>query len=98
MENLTHLALRKPPEFLFCAVEGEFVDRTFKRGLNRLKMPFIVLCTSQTDAMRRIPLKKHPTLFVVMSGLMHEDGYSFAQAETGEWVTETIPSKYLRIG
>ena len=96
MDSLTHITLQKPPEFLFCAVEGDSFDDAFRHGLKRLKMPFIVIYESDADARRIIPLKKHPVSFVVMSGLMAEDGYHFMLAETGEWLTDEVPAKYLR--
>lgn len=96
MKDLTHITLQKPPEFLFCAVEGDSVDDAFKCGLNRLKMPFIVAYESDYDAKREIPLEKSPASFVILSGLMAEDGYRFMLAETGEWLTDEVPAKYLR--
>ena len=97
-DDITHLSLQKPPEFLFRAVNGDSVDETLRHGLNRLKMPFIVMYASEMEAVRKIPYKKNPSLFVIMSRLMEEDGYHFAKAESGEWIVDEVPSKYLRIG
>lgn len=92
--DLCHLTLQKPPEFLFCAVNAEESFKVFRTGLNRLKNPFIESFTTERDARRSI--KGHTDAFVVLSGLMAEDGYKFYHAETGEWLTDEIPSRYLR--
>ena len=97
MNDITHLTLQKPPVFLFCAVEGDLLMRVLKQGLNRRKMPFIVMYESEYVARRKLPFKKSPVVLTVLSEMMAEDGYQFAHAETGEWVTDETPAKYLRI-
>ena len=94
--DLCHLSMQKPPEFLFYASTVEESHEAFTRGLNRKKKPFIEMFDNERDA--RMAIRKgHPSLFTVLAGVMAEDGYAFYHAETGEWLTDEIPARYLRI-
>ena len=92
--DLCHLTLEKPPVILFYAVPIEDSDKVYKRGLNRLKNPFIEMYETRQEARGTIR-NKIPSLFAILSGAMAEDGYKFFYAETGEWLTDEVPSKYL---
>jgi len=98
-KDICHLSLQKPPEFLFCSVEGDLAELSYKHGLKRMKMPFIEMYENEIDARKRIPFQKHPYVFVVMADMMYEDGYKFSSAETGEWILDDdiIPPRYLRL-
>ena len=95
-EDLVHLSLQKPPEFLFFAIGDDSVDDAMRHGLNRLKTPFIEMYEEKETARRKL---RKPTIFLVavLARWMAEDGYFFSHAETGEWLTEEIPPKYLRL-
>lgn len=90
------LIAQKPPEFLFVAVTVEESNFAFRNGLNRLKKPFIKLYESEREARKNFK-KGFPSMFTILAEVMAEDGYVFYKAETGEWMTESIPKKYLRI-
>ena len=94
--NLCHLSLQKPPEFLFCAMKAEKSYEAFRGGLKRPEMSFIEMYASETDA-RRATKDVHPSVLVVLSGVMDEEGYLFYHAETGEWLADEIPARYLRL-
>ena len=36
-----------------------------------------------------------PVLYIVKSGLMYGDGYSFYLSRNGVWLTKEVPVKYL---
>ena len=95
-KDLCHLTVQKPPEFLFVAVDMSKSDDAFKHGLKRLKKPFIEMYEKEHNA--RLAFRKgHPSMFIVLAEVMAEDGFTFYHAETGEWLTDEIPSKYLRL-
>ncbi len=96
MIDVARLTEQKPPNFLFCAVEGDFVDVTFKRGLKGHRKRLIVMYESEYEARKQIPLKDYPVAFAILSDLMHEEGFVFYKADTGEWLTEVVPPKFLR--
>lgn len=95
---MTYLASKGTPEFLFCVVEGEFADLSFKHGVVAYKLPFIQLHESADKARRQIPERLFPSVFVVLTRLMEEDGYTFKKRKS-DWILEAerIPPKYLRL-
>ena len=92
--DLVHLSLKKPPEFLFGGVSVRIFDRTVRQGLKRNTEPFVMLYEDAKEIPRGRVRKMS---FVVLTGVMAEDGYRFAHADTGEWVTDEVPSKYIRL-
>ena len=89
------MTISEPPEFLFKAVDMELSDIIFRRGLNRLKMPFIDMYETETEARRAYTKKKIPYVFAIRSRAMYEDGFMFYSLETGTWGTDDIPQRYL---
>lgn len=89
------MTIAEPPEFLFKAVDMELSDIIFRRGLNRLKMPFIDMYETDTLARRAYTKKKTPYIFAIRSRAMYEDGFKFYLLETGTWGTDDIPQRYL---
>ena len=95
MKDLTHLQLEKPPEILVYATNTDLCDDAFRNGVKRKKKTFIELYENEDDARRKVR-KKQAFLFAVMTEMMAEDGYNFYHAETGEWLTDELPKKYIR--
>lgn len=93
METLTHLSLQKPPEFLFFATDEHSVDLFMRKGLNGL----LWLYETAEDARRSVRRVFPYFIIIVLAEVMYADGYRFSRAETGEWVSPTIPIKYLRL-
>ncbi len=96
-KDIIHLTLAEPPEILFCAVDIKSYDEVYRRGLNRLKTPFIELFTSETDARNSFGKRRLSSLIAIVAKTMADDGYRFYHAETGEWLTDEVPSKYIRL-
>lgn len=95
--DLVHITLAEPPEILFYAVDVNLSDKVFKQGLNRSKSPFIEMYETEGEAYNAIPRNKIPSLFAIVSRAMAEDGYKFYHAETGEWLADEIPKRYIRL-
>ena len=95
-KDLCHLSVQNPPEFLFVAVNAELSDKVFERGLKRRKMPFIEMYETEHEARRAIR-NGRPSMFTILARVMAEDGYRFCVSETGEWLTDEIPARYLRL-
>ena len=92
---ITHLTLSEPPEFLFKTVREEFIDKTYKHGLKRERSLFVDTYASEKQSRRGFG-KRTVYTFVIMARLMADDGYRFFHAETGEWLIDEVPAKYLR--
>ena len=96
MLEISHLSLQKPPEILFHAVPVDSSDQAFWNGLKRKKTPLIRLYKTEEEARRTIR-KQQPFTFAIMAELMAEDGFHFFLSDEGEWYTDEVPSKYLRL-
>ena len=94
-EELVHMTLAEPPEFLFKAVPLNSIDHVFTHGLKRLKTPFIDAYETENDARIGFGYNKFAYIFVIRSRAMYEDGYKFYMLETGTWGTDEVPQKYL---
>ena len=92
-----HLTLAEPPEILFCTVKESSFDKVFKQGLNRKEKAFIWMYETADEARRNRDNKKAYFLFAIIAHVMYEDGYQFSHADTGEWLTDEIPSRYIRL-
>lgn len=95
-KDLCHLSIAEPPEFLFCTVKASSFDNIFRQGLKRKKKPFIEMYETADSARRNRNVKNH-IVFAILSNVMREDGHIFYHAETGEWLTDEIPSRYIRL-
>lgn len=93
MESLTHITLQKPPEFLFYATDEHSVDQLMRNGFNGL----LWLYEDEQDARRSVRRVFPYFIIIVLSEVMAEDGYSFFHADSGEWLTDHVPIKYLRL-
>ena len=95
MENLCHFKLEKPPEFLFYATNAYLSDKVFRQGLKPQNSPFVEVYDSIDKAKRTIDRKAQKATFVIIARTMADDGYRFCHAETGEWLVDEIPSRYI---
>lgn len=89
------MVFAEPPEFLFKAVSEEFIDQTFRQGLNRLKMPFIDMYETENEARSAYGKRKPSYVFAIRSKAMYKDGYKFYRLETGTWGADEIPPRYV---
>lgn len=97
MNDLCHLTLKKPPEILFFATNADLCDQVYKQGLKRQNSPFIEVYATYDEARRKFGRRKLPSMFAIVARVMAEDGYTFCQAETGEWLVDEIPPRYIRL-
>lgn len=93
--NGTQIEAAEPPEFLFKAVDEESADGVFRHGLKRNTGSFVTMYTSKSLAKNEISVR-FPFFYVIMAGLMSEDGYKFYDVGDGKWLAEEVPAKYLR--
>jgi putative RNA 2'-phosphotransferase len=54
------------------------------------------LSAERDTALRVGQRRGRPVVLVVEAGRMHNDGRVFFRSENGVWLTEAVPSEYLR--
>ncbi len=84
-----------PPEFLYHGTVPKFIRDIQKQGLRKMSRHHVHLSEDRITAMRVGARRGVPTILVVRSGVMHQNGHEFYQSENNVWLTETVPSEYI---
>ena len=85
-----------PPERLFHGTARQFLTRIMEEGLVSMRRQFVHLYEEPGGALEVGQRHGRPVLLAVRSGEMHGAGLSFYPAGGGIWLTEGVPSVYLR--
>ncbi|MCU0978617.1 MAG: RNA 2'-phosphotransferase [Pirellulaceae bacterium] len=87
------LVLRHQPETIGISLDDQgWVEIDEMRGSRRY-----VHLSPDVETARKVGQRRgQPVILVVESGRMWRDGHTFCQAENGVWLTEAVPTKYLR--
>ena len=87
----------EPPNELYHGTATRFVDSICCVGLKKQNRQYVHL-SADTDTASKVG-KRHGELaiFVVNSRQMYKDGYKFYLSDNNVWLTDYVPTKYLRI-
>lgn len=93
-----HLGLQpvEPPQSLYHGTVARFLDSILASGLVRGNRQYVHLSPDMETAHKVGQRRGQPVILVVESGRMWRDGHTFYQAENGVWLTEAVPTEYLR--
>lgn len=86
----------QPPEQLYHGTARENRDSILAQGLNRGARQHVHLSTEIATATNVGTRHGPPIVLIVASGDMCRNGYKFFLSKNGVWLTETVPSEYLR--
>lgn len=88
----------QPPTELYHGSDLKFLQSIKKDGLLKMTRQHVHL-TDNVETAIKVGQRKGKDLifFKVDSNLMHFDGYKFYQSDNGVWLTDAVPSKYLKI-
>ena len=89
---------QKPPEFLYHGTSAEsYVKIKKSGGLNKMKRHAVHLSQDLATAVS-VGQRNRATLMVlkVCSGEMHKLGMKFYKTENNVWLTEEVPTKFLK--
>lgn len=84
-----------PPDFLYHGTVPKFIRDIQQQGLRKMSRHHVHLSEDRTTAMRVGARRGVPTLLVVRSAEMHQNGYDFFKSENGVWLTDNVPSEYI---
>lgn len=92
--DLELISLEPPPQ-LYHGTATRFLESIRSQGLVRGFRQFVHLSTD--IQMATIVGKRHgaPVVLTVNSGAMYADGYSFYYSESGIWLVDSVPVKYI---
>ncbi len=88
---------RTPPRLLFHGTATRFLESIRAKGLVPGQRHHVHLSADAGTA--RLVGQRHglPVLLTLAAGTMHDEGFTFYQAENGVWLTTAVPSRFLEI-
>ncbi|MDX3454169.1 RNA 2'-phosphotransferase [Streptomyces sp. ME02-8801-2C] len=85
-----------PPPYLYHGTVDRFLDAIRAEGLRPMNRHAVHLSPDRETATRVGARRGRPVVLPVDAAAMHRDGHLFHVSENGVWLTESVPSRYLR--
>lgn len=83
-----------PPPFLYHGTGRRAVDSILASGLQKQKRQHVHLSAGLETAVKVGRRHGTPKVFVVRSGDMHREGYTFYLSDNSVWLVEEVPPQY----
>lgn len=87
---------QKPPALLFHGTGEKSVSSILKTGILRQNRQHVHLCADIETAFAVGKRHGRPLVFSVLAQDMYIDKYAFYISDNGVWLTDHVPSKYLK--
>lgn len=88
--------IKRPPEILFHGTAEKFRESILKKGISKGERHHVHLSTDMDTAVKVGSRHGKPFVFEVFSEKMFSDKYNFYLSENGVWLTDYVPSEYLK--
>lgn len=89
-----------PPIILYHGTSCDAYEKIKKSGIKKMNRDFVHLSkdleTAQKVGMRHCKKEKDLVVLIIDTKKMVYDGYEFYVAENGVWLSDYIPSKYIK--
>lgn len=86
----------KPPEILFHGTAEIFVKSILGTGLEKRNRQHVHLSSDLETAIKVGQRHGKPFIFKVLAEQMYNDNFQFFISENGVWLTDNVPTKYLK--
>jgi putative RNA 2'-phosphotransferase len=86
----------KPPEFLFHGTAEKFVKSILDIGLEKRNRQHVHLSSDIETAIKVGQRHGKPFVFKVFAEQMYNDNFQFFISDNGVWLTDNVPTKYLK--
>lgn len=87
---------QKPPEILFHGTAEKFVQSILDTGLEKGNRQQVHLSADIETAIKVGKRHGKPFLFKVHAEKMYNDNFEFFISDNGVWLTDNVPTKYLK--
>ena len=87
---------QKPPDILFHGTAEKFVQSILDKGLEKGNRQQVHLSADIDTAINVGQRHGKPFIFKVLSGQMYQDNFLFYISDNGVWLTDNVPTKYLK--
>ncbi|MFA1510030.1 RNA 2'-phosphotransferase [Priestia aryabhattai] len=87
----------EPPQFLYHGTAERFLDSILSSGVKKMNRLYVHL-SDNLDTAKQVG-KRHgkPVIVTVDAQKMYEDGYEFYLSENKVWLTDFVPTKYVKL-
>lgn len=85
----------KPPQFLYHGTAVKYVESIEEHGLLPKSRLYVHLSDDADTALNVGKRHGEPVVYIILSALMHADGFKFYKSKNGVWLTNVVPSYYL---
>lgn len=86
-----------PPAHLYHGTVTPHLDAIRAEGLRPMNRHAVHLSPDRETATRVGARRGRPVVLTVDAGAMHRDGHVFHVSANGVWLTQAVPSRYLRL-
>jgi len=93
--NLGYLP-KQPPEILYHGTGEKFVASILATGLDKRNRHHVHLSNDIKTALSVGQRHGKPFVFIVLAEQMFSDKFEFYLSDNGVWLTEIVPTKYLK--
>ena len=87
---------QKPPEILYHGTGEKSVQSIVDTGLEKRSRQHVHLSRDIETAIKVGQRHGKPFVFKVLAGQMYNDNFQFFISENGVWLTDNVPTKYLK--
>jgi len=87
---------QKPPEILYHGTGEKSVQSIIDTGLEKRSRQHVHLSSDIETAIKVGQRHGIPFIFIVLSEQMYNDKFEFFIADNGVWLTDNVPTKYLK--
>ncbi len=87
---------QKPPEILYHGTGERSVQSILEGGLEKRSRQYVHLSSELDTAIKVGQRHGKPVVFEVLAELMYDDHFLFFMSDNGVWLTEHVPTKYLK--
>ncbi|MNV86216.1 RNA 2'-phosphotransferase [compost metagenome] len=82
---------------LYHGTAQQFVHSILETGIEKLNRQHVHLSKEKETALKVGQRHGKPVIITVLAQQMAQEGYTFYLSENGVWLTEEVPTRYLRI-
>lgn len=87
---------QRPPEILFHGTDEKSVQSILKTGLEKRNRQHVHLSNDIETAVKVGQRHGKPSVFKVLAEQMYNDNFQFFISINGVWLTDNVPTKYLK--
>ena len=88
---------QRPPEILFHGTSQKSVQSILDKGLEKRNRQHVHLSSDTETAIKVGQRHGKPVVFEILAEKMYNDKIEFYISDNGVWLTDNVPTKYLKI-